>query len=66
MVSEDDQTTASPIPAGLLTLAKICLANYYSFVIIRSTYEKNVLFLWRHAGMARSAGRMRMFDILYR
>jgi hypothetical protein len=66
MASKGDQTTASPDSGGVMDVTKICLANYYKFVIMRGIYENNVLFLRGLAELANPADRMRMFDILCR
>jgi hypothetical protein len=46
-------------------LVKIYLANNYNFVMMRGTYEKNVLFFWSSAAVG-PADRVRMFGLFRR
>jgi hypothetical protein len=54
--------TTSEVSVG----RKICLAKYYSSVIMRGIYDKNVTFLWNSPAMVSSVNRMYIFDISHR
>ena len=56
------QTADSSIAMGHKCRPKICLANYYGFVIMRATYEKYVPFLWNRPAMVRPVDRMYVFN----
>jgi hypothetical protein len=54
--------SAAAVNARAATAEKICLAIYYNFVMMRGTYEENILFLWSWAVVA-PADRMRVFGL---
>ncbi|PYK14127.1 MAG: hypothetical protein DME64_11715 [Verrucomicrobia bacterium] len=60
--TQRDQFDASP-NSGAWNADKICLANYYSFVIMRGNYDKNVAFFWNQPPMVRPVNCICVFDI---
>src|SRR5207245_11589952 len=51
------------INSGAWNADKICLANYYSFVIMRGNYDKNVALFWNQPPMVRPVNCICLFDI---